>query len=85
METKNVSVKERARKEVTSQLIAMLYNNILCDNGFEEFDGWCQNGEVFELLGLDEETQNECMALVNKIKDKVNDIAWELETITRQD
>ena len=36
-----------AVREVTNQLVNMLTNNILEDNGTESFEGWCENGEVF--------------------------------------
>lgn len=35
-------------KNVVSQIINMLSNNIINNNGFEHFDGWCENGEVFD-------------------------------------
>lgn len=39
-----------AVKEVTQQLINMLTNNIIEDNGTEGFLGWCADGEVFNNL-----------------------------------
>ncbi len=35
-------------KKVIEQIIAMFNNNVLNDNGLETFEGWCEDGEVFE-------------------------------------
>ena len=32
---------------ITSQIINMLENNIMNDNGNESFIGWCENGDIF--------------------------------------
>ena len=36
------------KKAVTEQIIVMLENNILNEYGNESFEGWCENGDVFE-------------------------------------
>ena len=36
------------KKAVTGQIINMLVNNILNEYGNESFEGWCENGDVFE-------------------------------------
>ena len=35
-------------KEVIEQVIAMFDNNLLADNGLESFEGWCENGDIFD-------------------------------------
>lgn len=36
-----------AVKAVTQQVINMLINSIVEDNGTESFEAWCENGSVF--------------------------------------
>ena len=47
MTKEQMETKIAARKAVVEQVIAMLDNNVLADNGFEQFSGWCEDGEVF--------------------------------------
>lgn len=35
-------------KKVVGVLIDMLHNNVLNDNGIENFIGWCEDGDTFE-------------------------------------
>ena len=35
-------------KDVIEQVIAMLDNNVFADNGLESFEGWCENGDIFD-------------------------------------
>lgn len=74
-----------ARKAVAEQIINMLDNNILNENGFEQFEGWCEvyeKGNIFMNYGVFEhynkEIQKECIDLMRKVKAKIDDIAWEL-------
>ena len=39
----------KVKKAVTGQIINMLTNNILNDYGNESFEGWCEDGAIFEL------------------------------------
>lgn len=41
-------MKEEVIKNVIEQVIVMLDNNVLADNGLESFEGWCENGDIFE-------------------------------------
>lgn len=41
-------VQKVAVREVANQVINMLTNNILEDNGTESFEGWCEDGAVFD-------------------------------------
>ena len=65
---------KEVRQAVAEQLINMIENNIIEENGGESFVGWCQDGEVFELQGLKQENVAKCMALVEKIAPMVDDI-----------
>ena len=82
---KTMTLKDRARKHVAQQLISMLYNNVLCENGYEQFSNWCEKGEVFAANGLPKNLQEECVSLMKKIESDVDKIAWELEITTRKD
>ena len=41
-------MKEEVIKNVIEQVIAMLGNDVLAENGLESFEGWCENGDIFE-------------------------------------
>ena len=36
------------KKAISGQIINMLLNNIINENGNETFEGWCENGAIFE-------------------------------------
>lgn len=80
MTKEQMETKIAARKAVVEQVIAMLDNNVLADNGFEQFSGWCEDGEVFN----DQEpaVRKECIELMNKVSDSVDTIAWNCSTDT---
>lgn len=63
-----------AKIAVTGQLINMLENDIIRGYGVEGFEGWCADGEVFELNGLDKETVKECIDLVKNVSPLVDDL-----------
>lgn len=62
------------RQIVAGQLVAMMENDILNDYGVESFVGWCEDGDVFENMGLNEQGVEDCMALVRKIAPIVDDL-----------
>ncbi len=64
-----------AVKEVTGQLVNMLVNNVLHDNGTEGFEGWCADGEVFENLHGD--YFDEAMALVKQVAPIIDKLTYE--------
>ena len=35
-------------KEVIEHVIAMFDNNLLAENCLESFEGWCENGDIFD-------------------------------------
>ena len=59
---------------VVEQLVNMLTNDILCENGAEGFEGWCADGEVFELNGCNERDVADCMRLVRKVAPIVDNL-----------
>lgn len=58
--------------EVTQQLINMLENNVLNANGNEPFEGWCENGDIF-----DDENREACTAMMEKVAPLVDKLTYE--------
>ena len=62
---------------VLGQIINMYENNVFRRNGNESFVGWCENGDVFyQNPELTEEEVNDCIELMNKVADKVDDLTF---------
>ena len=62
---------------VTEQLVNMLSNDVLDDNGVESFEGWCEDGAVF----YDDDKLSftvclECEALMKKVAPMVDDLVY---------
>ena len=62
-----------AVRAVANQLINMLTNNILEDNGTETFEGWCEDGEVFNDHPAYKE---ECVALMKEVAPLVDELTY---------
>lgn len=69
-------------KDVTEQIINMLTNDIIEENGTESFLGWLENGEVFANNGLSDEEVEERMKLANKVNELVTNLAYWLDKNT---
>ena len=67
------------RNAVTQQIINMLENDILSENGGESFVGWLEDGEVFRLNGMTEYEVAIAMSLVKSINDEVTSMVYNLE------
>lgn len=67
------------RNAVTQQIINMLENDILNENGGESFVGWLEDGEVFRLNGMTEYEVAIAMSLVKSINDEVTSMVYNLE------
>lgn len=61
-------------KVVTNEICNMLCNDILCENGVECFETWCEDGEIFEGEGYTEEDTKEIMRFVEEIAPLVDDL-----------
>lgn len=61
-------MKKEVIKNVIEQVIAMLDNNVLADNGLESFEGWCENGDIFET------NRNEHIAVMKHIAPAVDNL-----------
>ena len=67
------------KEAVTEQIIAMLQNNILQHNGGEPFNGWCEDGEIFENTypNMDEEFYKECERLMHKVSPYIDKLTYD--------
>lgn len=68
--------REVIAKRVVNEIINMYVNDILDDCGTEGFICWCEDGNVFS--EEDEQTQRECIALMNEIADIVDELTYKL-------
>lgn len=66
----------RVIKAVTGQIINMLDNNILSEQGSEHFEDWCENGEVFDDEECDEAFIHDCMELVREVAPLVDQLTY---------
>lgn len=72
----------KAKRMVAGQIINMLENNILNDNGGEGFIGWLEDGDVFyNAECYTDEEINEAMELAKEIAPALDEISWKLDTI----
>lgn len=64
------------RKAVARQVMAMLENDVINENGWEPFEGWCSDGEVFDSMNEEtgEDFVNGCMNLAREIAPMVDAI-----------
>ena len=71
--------KQEIKNAVTQQIINMLENDILNENGGESFVGWLEDGEVFRLNGMNEYEVSVAMSLAKSINDEVTSMVFNLE------
>lgn len=68
-----------ARLAVAEMIIGQLENNVLQENGFESFETWCDNGEVFENFpDLDENEREKAVSIMHTIAPDVDQIGFQL-------
>lgn len=68
-----------ARLAVAEMIIGQLENNVLQENGFESFEGWCDNGEVFENFpDLSENGRKIAVSIMHTIAPDVDQIGMQL-------
>lgn len=67
-----------AKKAVSGQIVNMLINNIINDNGNETFEGWCEDGVVFEIAypTATKEFCEECEKLMKKVAPLVDKLTF---------
>lgn len=73
-------MKKEVIQAVTGQIINMLDNNILGEQGNEHFVDWCQQGEVFDDGEHDEAFIQDCMELVKKVSPLIDKLTYEYLT-----
>lgn len=66
----------KVKRAVAGQLVNMIMNDIINQNGIEPFIGWCADGEVYESLKEDEII--EAMKLTEEISGFVDNISAKL-------
>ena len=70
-----------AKKMVAEQIINMLDNDILAENGMESFIGWVEDGDTFYATYGDEYTEEqikEAIRLAAEITDDLDNVLWKL-------
>ena len=72
----------KAKRMVAGQIINMLENNTINDNGGEGFIGWLEDGDVFyNAECYTDEEINEAMELAKEIAPALDEISWKLDTV----
>lgn len=56
---------------VTQHYINMLYNNVIEDNGVECFEGWCEDGAIF-----DKDSRDKCVELMRKVAPLIDELTF---------
>lgn len=56
---------------VTQHYINMLYNNVIEDCGVESFEGWCEDGDIF-----DEDSHEKCVELMHKVAPLIDELTY---------
>ena len=70
---------KKAKIMVAEQIVGMIENNVLNENGGESFIGWLEDGDVFYNADCytDEEI-NEAMKLAHEIAPLVDELSWKI-------
>ena len=68
-----------AKRAVSGQIVNMLINNIINGYGNETFEGWCENGAVFENShsNATKEFYEECEKLMRKVAPLVDKLTYD--------
>ena len=66
------------KKAVSGQIVTMIINNIINDNGNETFEGWCEDGDVFEIAypNATKEFYDECEKLMKEVAPLVDKLTY---------
>lgn len=70
---------KKAKIMVAEQIVGMIENNVLNENGGESFIGWLENGDVFYNADCytDEEI-DEAMKLAHEVTHLVDELSWKI-------
>jgi hypothetical protein len=66
---------------VAEQIIGMIENNILAENGMEAFVGWIEDGDTFYVSYEDANTEEqikEAIKLAREIANDLDSVLWKL-------
>ena len=77
-------MKKDVIKAVAGQIINMIDNDVLCENGIEPFELWSDEGEVFDDGANSEEFISECMELVRKVAPIVDNLTYNYINVENQ-
>ena len=77
-------MKKDVIKAVAGQIINMIDNDVLCENGIEPFELWCADGEVFDDGANDDKFIEECMVLVRKVAPIVDNLTYNYINVENQ-
>lgn len=79
VEDENPTEKLCAKRAVCGQIVNMLINNLINDNGNESFEGWCEDGAVFETAysNATKEFYEECEKLMRKVAPLVDKLTYD--------
>ena len=64
-------------KNVINEMLNMYHNNVVEDNGLEPFEGWCENGVVFEdndTREEDIEVMKELAPIIDELTEKIHEL-----------
>lgn len=73
---KKSELQRRAVYLVAEQIINMLVNNVLHDNGTESFEGWCEGGDVFFYGDVTEQEVEAATGLLKKVAPVVDELTY---------
>lgn len=73
---------KEAKKMVAEQIINMLDNNVLHENGMESFMGWLEDGDAFyDIKNAENYTDEQIVEAIEPAKEissQIDAISWEL-------
>lgn len=70
---------KKAKMMVAEQIVGMIENNVLNENGGESFIGWLEDGDVFfNADRYTDEEIDEAMKLAHEIADLVDELSWKI-------
>lgn len=68
--------KKKVVKAVAEQLCNMIENNTIHENGFEPFEGWIADGEVFDESELNVGEIQAAVELVKEMSEEIDSVIW---------